>query len=212
MHHGEWNGENAKQHGILILGESHHINKSTDPDAGIPASYTTEANMRDYLQHPMGKSYRFFDKIVASFGLDPNGQRNEFWNKVYFGNYIDVLCGVRDRSARNTLNAGNRETYNDQLFRFVNGHAIRTVFCFSVLAYNHLPSMADGESDTCNFLGMCGNRQVYLRHCLYKAGTPHDHTTVLLKHDLEVYGIQHPSAPGGYRPEIYAAVLAEKFR
>ncbi len=212
MHHGEWRGDNAKQHGILILGESHHINTSTDPVAGIPASYTTDANVRDYLRHPTNKTYRFYDKIVASFGLDPNNQRNEFWDKVYFGNYIDVLCGVRDRSARNTLNADNRETYNDQLFHFINDHAIRTVFCFSILAYNHLPSMADGESDTCNSLGMCGNRQIYLRHCLYKAGAPHDHTTVSLKHDLEVYGIQHPSAPGGYHPAVYAAVLAEKFQ
>ncbi len=223
MHKGVWHGENAKH--ILILGESHHTNSTDNQEAGEPATYTTHEKLQQYMDqynNPNTKRrdpcYKFFDKIVSSFGLDPEKDRSDFWSKVYFGNYVPVLCGVKDQAAAKQIQGkdeisglSNRKLYNNALFDFVNTHGIDVIFCFSVLAYNNLPSLAEDEApDTRTSLGTRGEKQVYLRHCQYKAGIPHDHTTVLLNHDLEVYGIPHPSAASGYDPQIFAKALSNK--
>ncbi len=226
MHKGVWHGENAEKQPkrILILGESHHTNPPDNSVAGEPATYTTHEKLQKYMDqynNPNTKGrdscYKFFDKIVSSFGLNPEKYRSDFWSRVYFGNYIPVLCGVKDRAAakqiqRESKTGGpsNRKLYNNALFDFVNTHEIDVIFCFSVLAYNNLPSLTKGEApDTRTSLGTRGKKQVYLRRCQYKAGK-HDHTTVSLNHDLEVYGIPHPSAAGGYDPQIFVKALSNK--
>lgn len=42
-----------------------------------------------------------------------------FWNKVYFGNYIEDLCEIKTSTAKN-LARDNRVLYNDNLFKFIN--------------------------------------------------------------------------------------------
>lgn len=216
MHHGVFQGKYAdrQENRILILGESHHNNDqkdSVDGKPGKPASYTTDGVVRDYLKNPQHKNYRFFDKITQTFCFDPARERETFWESVYFGNYIDVLCGVHNNIAREMINTnGNRETFNDQLFRFVNAHGICKIYCFSILAYGSLPGIANEvcqEYDRCDNIGKRGRKNVYLRKCLYKAGVPHKHTCVLLDHDLEVIGISHPSSRAGYALDLYANAL-----
>ncbi|MBR2410400.1 MAG: hypothetical protein IKB08_01615 [Clostridia bacterium] len=211
MHYGEFSGKNAKN--ILILGESHHISTTDEKDktAGVRASYSTAQCIIDYIAKPDEQNYRFFDKIVSSFGFSPDSQRQEFWDSVHFGNYINVLCGVGDSVAKRFINE-NKTEYNDELFAFVNEHNISKIYCFSVNVYeNGLPSMAKGE-ESCkkDTIGRLNGKNVYLRHCLYRAGLEHSGTNVVLKNDLTVYGISHPSSQSGYSIEIMQKVLKGK--
>ena len=216
MHHGEFKGRytDERKNRTLILGESHHDNDkkdSADCKPGVPASYTTEGVVRDYLKDPQNQNYRFFDKITQTFGYDPELERETFWESVYFGNYIDVVCGVKTSFAKETLKSEKkRQECNDQLFAYANTHKISKIYCFSILAYGSLPSIAKGvceEYDQCETIGKRGNKNVYLRKCFYKAGVQHEHTAVVLDHDLEVVGISHPSSRGGYALDLYAKAL-----
>lgn len=209
MHNGVFEGEKAKSQNkrVLILGESHHVstdsNVTTDKIAGIPATYTTAAVVREHLEKR--KTHEFLTKIAKS--LDA-GEEVEFWNSVYFGNYIDVLCGIGNSVAKNQIKKdGNRVKYNNQLFQFVNKYKIDKIFCFSILAYNNLPDLAEGEESQCETIGMRGKKRVYLRQCKYEAKTQHSGTSVILEKDLHVFGISHPQAKGGYSPEMYASSL-----
>lgn len=212
MHKGEFVGINAhkKQNRTLILGESHHVSTdssvTTDKIAGVPASYTTASVIQEHLDK--SKTHDFLTKIAKTFGSE---EENVFWQSVFFGNYIDVLCGIGNSVAKNQIkDKDNRIKYNDQLFQFVNQHKIEKIFCFSILAYKSLPSLSDDEESTRETIGMRGNRRVFLRHCQYKAGLQHEGTSVILHQPLHVYGISHPQSKGGYSPEIYANALKNK--
>lgn len=224
MHWGVFHGKDADKQPkrILILAESHHINSSTDKKPGIPATYSTESVIRnDYFSNPetrkSGGNTYIFEKITLSFNINPEepGNREAFWEKVYFGNYINVLCGVRDGTAKNLLKkeTNNRQRYNDALFRFINDHQIDIVFCFSRLVYNKLPSLSEVpeirkqenlEEKCC---GKIGGRNDFIKCCKYLAGTDHNATTVHLQKDLRVFGMRHPSARSGYEPTHYADKL-----
>ena len=63
--------------------------------------YSTTKVVNDYLTNyntcsgkERDQCYRFFDNIVNAFGINTETNREKFWEKVYFGNYIDELCGV----------------------------------------------------------------------------------------------------------------------
>ena len=214
MHHGVFEGNKAKDQKmkVLILGESHHIssdpNVTTDKIAGEPASYTTASVVCEHLEklkNEKKETHPFLTKIAQTFGTE---DQETFWQSVYFGNYIDVLCGIGNSVAKNQIEKdGNRVKYNNQLFQFVNEHTIDKIFCFSVLAYNNLPDLSDGEESQCETIGMRGKKRVYLRQCKYKAKTEHSETSVILENDLHVFGISHPQAKGGYSLEIYANAL-----
>lgn len=219
MHYGVFEGKNAKDQSarILILGESHHISTKTDvtenKTEGIPASYTTASVVQEHLESLKNEKqaimHPFFTKIAQTLSA---ADEDAFWQSVYFGNYIDVLCGIGNSVARkqiDKMDAGkrNREKYNDQLFQFVNEHKIEKIFCFSILAYKSLPLTGDGEKSIWETIGMRGNRRVFLRQCRFQAGIPHKGTGVILQKDLHVYGISHPQAKGGYACEMYAAAL-----
>ncbi len=211
MHYGEFSGKNAGN--ILILGESHHISTTNEADmtAGVKASYSTEEVIYDYFKDRNNKDYFFFDKIVQSFGFLPE-EREKFWNSVYFGNYVDVLCGVGDSFAKRIIKE-NREKYNNELFTFINEHNISTVFCFSVNVYsNGLPSLNKNsdEAEEKHIAGILNKKNVYVRHCFYRAGIEHGGADVILRKDLEIYGIPHPSSRGGYSSELIGSVLVGK--
>lgn len=222
MHWGVFHGKEAEHQPkrILILAESHHINSTTDKKPGIPATYPTESVIRDdYYCNPTGKNYHIFDKIALSCGgkIEERADREAFWEKVYFGNYIDVLCGVRDDAAKTLLKngPGNRQTYNDALFRFINDHQIDIVFCFSRLVYNHLPSLSkvkelrkqeDLKDIPCDPIG---KQNDFIKCCKYLANTDHNATIVPLQKSLHVFGMRHPSARGGFDPAHYAEHLKQ---
>ena len=212
MHHGIFEGQKAKDQPvrILILGESHHVSTdpkvTTDKVAGVPASYTTASVIQEHLEKR--KNHDFLTKIAKTFGAE---DEDAFWQSVYFGNYIDVLCGIGNSVAKNQIEYNdNRIKYNDQLFQFVNEHKIEKIFCFSILAYKSLPTLTDNEASIWETIGMRGNRRVFLRQCQYKAGVHHEGTSVILEKDLLVFGISHPQAKGGYSPEMYANALKNK--
>lgn len=215
MHKGVFEGKNAngQKVKVLILGESHHI--STKPDvtknkiAGVPASYTTASVVEEHLESLKNEKQRithpFFTKIAQTFSAV---DEDAFWQSVYFGNYIDVLCGIGNSVAKNQIkDKDNRIKYNDQLFQFVNEYKIEKIFCFSILAYKSLPSRTESEESGWETIGMRGNRRVFLRQCQYNAGVQHEGTSVILHQPLRVYGISHPQAKGGYSPGIYANAL-----
>lgn len=210
MHHGVHIGTQAAQRNIrtLILGESHHTSDGENSLPGVPATYETADVIRRYLENYASsagryQAYRFFDNIVAAFGCDPNKDRIAFWDGVYFGNYIDVLCGVRDSAATKVLaEPGKREELNAQLFSFVEQHQIDVIFCFSRKVYNKLPPLEDGDT-----MIPADTRDSHrLEVCTYRAGE-RKYGTVALSKGLTVYGLKHPSQ--GFSYHRYASQLKE---
>ena len=233
MHKGEYGSENAKnkQINVLILGESHHWSKEdwviaegeTESQAEErrkekAANYKTETVLKNYLLNyakstDRDKAYYFFDKIVKAFGFDPETQRKYFWDHVWFGNYIDELCGVGDSKATALLGRDKkRQEYNDQLFEFINDKEIDIIFCFSRRVYNKLPSLVKGECEeeinVGDFLRTKDgkSKKDYISYCKYLPGS-HKHTSKPLNRTVEVYGMLHPSGKYGFAPENYAPVL-----
>src|SRR5699024_9123671 len=107
MHHGIYQGCDAPKQAkrILILGESHH---DKDEKIGEPAHYKTKSIVEAYLkEEKKERTHCFFHKIACSFGIDTTKaeEKKNFWDKVYFGNYIDVVCGVGDTAAQTTAEA-----------------------------------------------------------------------------------------------------------
>lgn len=212
MHYGEFIGKNARN--ILILGESHHISKTdkVDMTSGIKASYSTKDCIIDYLSNPEKQNYLIFDKIVKSFGFNPDEEREKFWHSVCFGNYVNVLCGVGDSTAKNMIKE-NRINYNNELFTFINRYNISTIFCFSINVYdNGLPSLNKNSIELCEkkAIGKFNDKNVYIRRCLYCANEKHDNVDIILNNNLDVYGIGHPSSQGGYSAELMQTALKGK--
>lgn len=225
MHKGVWHGENAEKQPkrILILGESHHTNSTDNQEVGKSATYTTHEKIQQYIDQyndsitQRDNCYQFFEKIVLSFG-EAVTDRAKFWNKVYFGNYIPVLCGVGDDKAENLIKGkdessgeSNRSRYNDALFEFVNAHEIDGIFCFSRRTYNALPSYHDNSEKRENaWDGETGGKRDYISHCVYRKDVTHNHTdkTKILNKELHVYGLRHPSGKCGFEPSNYSSHLA----
>ena len=150
MYKGVFVGKNAKSQAkrILILGESHHWceedwslqpgetkEQAEERRRKKEEGYKTENVVKRYFENyskrrDRDKAYRFFDYIVRTFDVEAETHREEFWNKVYFGNYVKELCGVRDTQAKTAINK-KYEQYNQSLFRFIKDNAIDYVFCFS---------------------------------------------------------------------------------
>lgn len=152
-------------------------------------------NYNTYSGREREKCYRFFDNIVLAFGMNPETNRIDFWEMVYFGNYIDEICGVRDQYATNLLkNQDNREKYNDQLFNFITEYKIDIVFCFSRKVYNNLPPLEDFDIE---IPGEKGNSQ-RLDKCVYYPGK-RKQNKISLKKPVIIYGLHHPSQGFSYR-------------
>lgn len=202
-------GEHANR--ILILGESHYGSGIGFKTADVVKRYLTE--------YANGKQddYKFFEKIVKSFGVDPAKEREAFWSSTYFKNYVcDALCGIGDRKAKNQAK-NNRTEYNDVLFRFINENKISTVFVFSRLVYNNsLPSYYCKAKEHIDCYGygtlMVGRRRDYVSHCIYLADVEHKYSSVLLDHDVEFFGLRHPSGRCGFIPNNYSKYLSERLQ
>lgn len=236
MHNGVFAGKEAKNQTkrVLILGESHHwgsedwelqLGETEEQAEGRrkekAENYRTENVVKNYLREyekptDRDQAYRFFDKIVQAFGFDPETQRKYFWDHVWFGNYIDELCGVGDSKATALLGRDKkRQEYNDQLFKFINAKEIKVIFCFSRRVYNKLPSLVKGECEekinVGDFLQTKDGKPKtdYISYCKYLPGS-HDYTSNHLEKSVEIYGMLHPSGRYGFAPENYASVLKKK--
>lgn len=197
MHEGVFVGDNAdkQKKRVLILGESHYWgegkkeeDKRTDK---VVQTYLKQYNSQ--ICSDKDRAYRFFDNIVKSFGFYPN-ERVDFWNRVWFGNYVDEPCGVRDSKATKVMKR-KREELNKQLFRFIQENEIDVVFCFSRKVYNKLPprELAGDREKTVDHTDL--HR---LNECFYEAG-PRQSVDVSLSKPVVIYGLKHPSQGFSYR-------------
>jgi len=143
MHKGVYFGKNfaEQKKKILILGESHH---GKEEDKGNSAKYNTCDVVEEYLQAKRGeikmiRSLYFFTKITHAFDSSLNCQDTiNFWNNVAFGNYIDVICGIKDNYAKSYIyENNNRDRLNKDLFEFVNKNRIIALFALASLFLMH---------------------------------------------------------------------------
>ncbi len=226
MHKGVFVGSNAENRNkrILILGESHHISKTDDKNSEKfkPATYDTKCVVREHIEDITNtkKSLHFFQKIGNAFGfpMETEDEKNAFWENFYFGNYIDVLCGIKDGATGEYLaqkddnGITNRQKMNDDLFEFVNDNNIDVIVCFSRKVFDNLPSLTLKEEDKPNANNdaiMVGRQKDYIGHCVYLPNTNHKNTSVILNRELNAYSLRHPSARGGFCPENYADALSK---
>ena len=96
------------------------------------------------------------------------------------------------------------------MFVFIVEHSIDVVFCFSRLVFNNLPECASGDENEIVECGKVGSCRDYVSVYKYCARTPHGAVSIELEKPLTVYGMRHPSARGGFRPENYAGYLKNK--
>ena len=206
MHKGVFKGNNlTKNCNILILGESHHHTKSNDPN------YTTENVVKNYFRNPNDPAYRFFDKIAACFGYSAD-EREVFWNKVWFGNYVDESdCDVRNGRAKMLIEKCRQE-YNKELFDFVNQNEIDIIFCFSRLTYYNLPDRASFEDQAVKYYPpKTSGEKDRVEKFIYKPGT-RPNGGVGLNKELIIYSFSHPSARCGFCPEHYMDYLQKEIQ
>lgn len=199
MHNGVFEGKDAKgqEVRVLILGESHYWGEDKKEEDKLTAK-VVETYLKKYnsqIRSEKDRSYRFFDNIVQAFGVDQE-KRTDFWNRVWFGNYIDEPCGVRDSKATKLLKkASKREELNRQLFEFIEENKINLVFCFSRKVYDKLPP-----------LELAGDKEIKgdendshrLNRCVYDAGQ-RGNVLESLSNPVTVYGLKHPSQGFSYR-------------
>ena len=215
MHDGIYIGKAAaKETRILILGESHH-NKNNEGQ-GEPASYTTSSVVEKYLaEEKTGKTHRFFHKIAQSFGVDTTkaDEKEKLWDKIYFGNYIDVVCGVKDSAAKKIIeDKENRKRYNKELFQFVNENKIDIICCFSRLVYDHLPDRTPFEDKSISFeVPKTGGKKDWIEKFIYQPGI-RANGDIALNKKLIVYSLRHPSATCGFCPEHYKDCLQKEIQ
>ncbi|MDE7220521.1 MAG: hypothetical protein K2O45_13030 [Oscillospiraceae bacterium] len=207
---------------ILILGESHHGDKPEDVGKPVEEG-DTERVVRVYLSQEGKRDARlqFFDKIAQCFGIDSekNEERRQFWEKVFFANYVDVLCGVGDGDdAAETKVREHGKEYAKKVAELVDTYRIDVIFCFSILSYwslwAHFVSgscregvFPDGQGSFLNqkVVGRRSGRNVYLRGyiCQPMPG--------LFDRPVTIYGIPHPSGRNGFDPEHFVKDLKPVF-
>lgn len=210
MFKGVYEGENAKYQNkrILILGESHYDKDGYD-------NFTTKSVIKNYHLNPNEKKYNFFHKIAQCFSVNTNDIDKEFerfWSNVYFANYVDELCGIGDSKAKSLIE-NNKKEYNNELFEFINKNEIDIVFVFGRTVYNNLPSYsknktaAEKQPDLDNGNIFVGSRRDFISHCVYLKGERHKNVKTVLKRDVHIYGLRHPSAQCGFNVENYKPYL-----
>lgn len=182
---------------VLILGESHYDEES---NYGDKVTFPT-SGVIEYYFIKRERWASFFDKIAASFGYEQGNAKN-FYEQVYFGNYVDVVCGIQDTNCASYYIGLNRQKYNNDLFEFINQNGVNIVICFSKKVYDNLPKLGS-KQEVCSSesIGQIGKRNNILNYCLYYHDIEHPYCDVKLKNDLKVFGIRHPSAKCGYKPE-----------
>ncbi len=202
MHAGEYVGVNFDNQNkrLLILGESHHGGKDEE---GKQASYTSSNVVNDYLSAKRGtikmsQRWYFFTKIAHMVDYTLNKEKTiDFWEKVAFGNYIDVSCGVKDGFANKYLsNPTKTKQLNNDLFEFVNKKRVDFILCVSPLSFSCLPMCENVvKSEINNKVSLLS----YTPNSVIENG-------IILTHPLTVYCTPHPSGYG-FKPREYNGVL-----
>ena len=114
-----------------------------------------------------------------------------------FGNYIDVCCGVKDGFAEKYLSAEETvQRLNRDLFQFVGEKGIDVIICVSSLVFWKI-SNSEAVNSISGKINMIHYTPDWKRI-----------NEVLLKKDVRIYGISHPSSYG-FKPYIFNDVLKE---
>lgn len=215
MYHGVYEGATAaaQPKRILILGESHHGNGPED--VGKAGDVPTSDVIKDYLSQKDGTERRlqFFHKIALSFGIDTgkdkDAEKERFWDKVFFGNYVDVICGVQDGTAEKLMDQ-NKKTYNRELAEFVNRNQIDAVFCFGLGVFDCLPGNHYAGIIPSEGGDMTAGKKFEENRSVELAGYLCETSSEAFDHPVRIYGMTHPSRPG-FSPEPFVEYLKPVF-
>ncbi len=203
-------GRSAKtEKRILILGESHY-DEDKEIASEVGPYYTSEVlkcflNARKHVYW-----HNFFKRIADSFGYKES--RQDFYDKVYFGNYVTVFCGKNSDVAKKAIKE-NRVEYNNRVFSFINDNKIDVLVCFSKTVYYALPDANDGDQRFEPIIVSPENiaQRRTIEKYLYKEGVRHRGCEEILEKPLLVYGVNHPSGSYGFSAdEIYDAFKKEE--
>lgn len=212
MYQGVWCPKNENlSPKILILGESHYGDVGTQ---GQKSTGLTKDVVESFLSGKVKDQWKeFFYKIAISFGYKRDiNEIADFYNRVYFGNYVDVLCDVGTANEAKKYIWDNRIDYNNELFEFCNKNEIDIIICFSKEVHNALPKLElYGEKNWEKEIGIIGEdkRRNLAMKTRYKKGNRVE-CKIALKKDLLVYGIRHPSSLGGYKADqVYDFLSSE---
>ena len=66
---------------------------------------------------------------------------------------------------------------------------------------------AEKQPDLDNGNLFVGKKRDFIRHCVYLKGEQHKNAKTMLKRDVHVYGLRHPSARCGFNAENYKPYL-----
>lgn len=202
MYQGVWCPKNEKSSPkILILGESHYGDAGTQ---GQKSTGLTKEVVKYFLSGKVKDQWKeFFYKIAISFGYKRDiNEIADFYNRIYFGNYVDVLCDIGTKSKANKYIWENRIEYNNELFEFCNDKDIDIIVCFSKNVSYAMPKKELNGESVCEIeIGKIGNCRNLVFKREYKKGKRGKDCKVSLNKDLIVYGIRHPSCRQGYNIE-----------
>ena len=142
----------------------------------------------------------FFYNIAASFGYrkDKEGVR-DFYNKVYFANYVEESCGKgADNQAANFIwgkgnTKGRRDYYNKAVFEFCNEENISIICAFSKKVYYAFPPIDEINGGEVKKIPISANYTVGRTY--YKKSIS-EYRDITLKNDLTLYGFNHASRSG----------------
>jgi hypothetical protein len=125
---------------IAIVGYSHHF---LDRDSN---SVTTEV-LRDYISGKESES--FFTKIQGYFGYS---DRREFWNHVYFFNFLSKCIGDGTKKYETGTDEDHKDARN-RLHRILEKEAIEKIFVFTTKGWRAFPyTVEEVSSQRCNSL------------------------------------------------------------
>lgn len=111
---------------------------------------------------------------------------------MFFGNYVDVLCGVPSCTPQRLMKQ-NKETYNRELAEFVYRYRVDTVFCFGLGVFDCLPGDHDAGILSGKGGDMIAGKKVEENQSIELAGYPCEPSSGPFDHPVRIYGMTtHP--------------------
>lgn len=187
-----WCPNNPTSPRILILGESHY---DEDIKQGSINKHITSRIVEYLLEDNVTERWKeFFYNIAASFGYAKNNKDiREFYNKIYFANYVEESCGKGDKNKAEIYIKEKRDYYNKAVFEFCNEKNINIICSFSKKAYYAFPKVDKEHGEQVSNFSISPNYTVGKTY--YKGGLIYDRR-IELKNDLLLYGLNHASRSG----------------
>lgn len=197
---------------ILILGESHYDDKK-NIGRPVDSNYTINVVNAFLNSNKRETWHEFFERVGGAFGYVEASGIKDFYNKIYFGNYITEFCDLSNSYLADKYINDNYLEYNNRLFSYINENEIDALICASKKVYWALPKGNDGDQHFDEIVvngNDCGKKRTIEKY-VYKDGVEHKNVNVVLKKPLLVYGINHPSGSYGFSPkEIYSVFKNEE--